>query len=75
MGAFYGRKIINGEMNPKTGETWKMEDVREFWKKDVSKYLEEHTKPQKKGLEQLLFLQGENKGKSCKNEKKRRIRK
>lgn len=45
MGAFYGRKIINGEMNPKTGETWKMEDVREFWKKDVSKYLEEHTKP------------------------------
>ena len=31
MGAFYGRKILSGEVNPKTCESWKLEDVPSFW--------------------------------------------
>ena len=32
MGAFYGDKIQKGEINPRTGEAWKIEDVGSFWR-------------------------------------------
>lgn len=40
MGEFYGRKIRNGEINKKTGEAWKLEDVSTYWKPRVEKWLE-----------------------------------
>ena len=42
MGEFYGRKIRGGEINLKTGEAWKLEDVREYWKPRVTQWLEEN---------------------------------
>ena len=42
MGAFYGTKIKNSEINPKTGEAWKIEDVPKLWKKATLKWLEEN---------------------------------
>ena len=42
MGAFYGTKIKNGEINLKTGEAWKIEDVPKLWKKATLKWLEEN---------------------------------
>lgn len=42
MGAFYGTKIKSGEINPKTGEAWKIEDVPKLWKKATLKWLEEN---------------------------------
>ncbi len=43
MGAFYGTKIKSGEINPKTGEAWKIEDVPKLWKKATEKWLVENT--------------------------------
>lgn len=43
MGAFYGTKIKSGEINPKTGEAWKIEDVPKLWKKATLKWLEENS--------------------------------
>ncbi len=42
MDEFYGKKIRNGDMNPKTGEVWKLDDVRAYWKQRVVKWLEEN---------------------------------
>lgn len=42
MGAFYGTKILKGEINSKTGEPWKIEDVANFWRPRVIAWLEEH---------------------------------
>lgn len=42
MGAFYGTKIKSGEINPKTGEAWKIEDVPKLWKKATEKWLVEN---------------------------------
>ncbi len=39
MGAFYGNKIRAEEMNPKTGEVWKLEDVPSFWRKKTEEWL------------------------------------
>ena len=39
MGAFYGSKIRNGELNPKTGAAWGMEDVPILWKSKTEKWL------------------------------------
>ncbi len=39
MGAFYGNKIRAEEMNPKTGEAWKLEDVPSFWKSKTKQWL------------------------------------
>lgn len=39
MGAFYGGKIRRGEMNPKTGKAWVLEDVPAFWKKKTDNWL------------------------------------
>lgn len=43
MGAFYGRKIKNGEINPKTGAAWVIGDVPKLWRAATIKWLSEHT--------------------------------
>ncbi len=42
MGAFYGSKILDGEINPKTGEAWKLEDVPSFWRKKTESWLDQN---------------------------------
>lgn len=42
MGRFYGTKIKNAEINPKTGETWKLDDVPALWKNVTQKWLNEN---------------------------------
>ncbi len=39
---FYGTKIKNGTINPKTGEAWKLEDVPTRWRADVEAWLAEN---------------------------------
>jgi hypothetical protein len=43
MGEFYGKKILRGEINRKTGEAWTIDDVPRLWKTRTIKWLEEHT--------------------------------
>ena len=40
MAAFYGTKIKNGEINPKTGAAWVIGDVPRFWRPKVEQWLE-----------------------------------
>ena len=40
MGAFYGKKIRDKEINPRTGEAWKLEDVPSLWRKKTEGWLE-----------------------------------
>ena len=42
MGRFYGIKIKNAEINPKTGEVWKLDDVPALWKNATQKWLNEN---------------------------------
>ena len=42
MGAFYGNKIKNKELNPKTGAVWTLEDVPSFWRKKTNKWPEDN---------------------------------
>lgn len=42
MGAFYGNKIRNNEMNPKTGTAWKLQDVPSLWKIKTEKWLSDN---------------------------------
>lgn len=42
MGEFYGKKIVSGEINPKTGEAWTIDDVPRLWKKKTQQWIEEH---------------------------------
>ncbi len=42
MGAFYGTKIKNADINPKTGKAWKLEDVPVFWKNATEKWLKDN---------------------------------
>lgn len=39
MGKFYGVKIRNGEINPRTGAAWVLEDVPKLWRKVTEKWL------------------------------------
>ena len=39
MGTFYGQKIRNKEVNPRTGESWKLADVPSLWKKKTEEWL------------------------------------
>ncbi len=39
MGAFYGNKIKNKEINSKTGMLWTLEDVPAFWKTKTKEWL------------------------------------
>lgn len=43
MGRFYGTKIKNAEINSKTGEAWKLDDVPALWKNATQKWLNENT--------------------------------
>lgn len=40
MGAFYGKKILSGEINPGTGKAWALEDVPPYWKKKTAEWME-----------------------------------
>lgn len=40
MARFYGTKILTGEINPKTGEAWTIEDVPRLWKNATAAWLE-----------------------------------
>ncbi len=42
MGAFYGSKIRNGEINPKTGDAWKLADVPTFWRAKTENWLKDN---------------------------------
>lgn len=42
MGAFYGKKIKNGVINPKTGLVWTIEDVPTHWVEATETWLREH---------------------------------
>lgn len=39
MGAFYGNKIKNMEINQKTGKAWMLEDVPSFWREKTEQCL------------------------------------
>ena len=39
MGRFYGTKIKNAEINPKTEEAWTIEDVPRLWRKATAAWL------------------------------------
>ncbi len=41
MGAFYGTKIKNADINPKTGKAWTLKDVPAFWQAKVKTWLKE----------------------------------
>ena len=42
MGEFYGKKILNGEINPKTGQPWTINDVPKYWRAKTQAWLDEH---------------------------------
>lgn len=42
MGKFYGVKIKNEEINPKTGKAWTIEDVPKLWRNATQKWLDEN---------------------------------
>lgn len=43
MAAFYGTKIINEEINPKTGDPWVIGNVPKLWRNKTQKWIEENT--------------------------------
>lgn len=43
MAAFYGTKIKNHEINPKTGSAWVIEDVPKFYRAKTQAWLDENT--------------------------------
>lgn len=43
VGAFYGRKIMNGERNIKTGESWKLTDVPSLWRGKTEAWLNQQS--------------------------------
>lgn len=40
MEVFYGNKIKNREIHPKTGKIWKLADVPIFWRNKTNSWLE-----------------------------------
>ena len=42
MARFYGTKILNGEINPKTGAAWVLADVPRLWRSATAAWIEEH---------------------------------
>ncbi len=42
MGAFYGNKIMSGEINQKTGNVWTLEDVPALWRSRTAAWLAEN---------------------------------
>lgn len=45
MAEFYGTKIINKEINPKTGNPWTIDDVPSFWRAATQKWVDDHSVP------------------------------
>ncbi len=43
MGMFYGKKILRGEINRKTGMAWIIDDVPSLWRKRTEDWLAENT--------------------------------
>ena len=43
MARFYGTKILHGEINPKTGEAWTIEDVPKLWRNATAAWLNNNT--------------------------------
>lgn len=43
MAYFYGYRIVNGIINPKTGEPWNINDVPSRWVGPTQTWIEEHT--------------------------------
>lgn len=41
MGKFYGEKILDGMINPKTGKAWTIKDVPDYWRKKTQEWMEE----------------------------------
>ena len=41
MGRFYGMKILNEAVNPKTGRAWAIGDVPAYWRPATAAWLEE----------------------------------
>lgn len=39
MAKFYGLKILNQEINAKTGEPWQITDVPKYWRSRVEEWL------------------------------------
>lgn len=39
MGAFYGNKIKNKEINLKSGKAWVIEEVPSFWREKTEQWL------------------------------------
>jgi len=42
MAKIYYRKILSGDINPSTGETWSINDVPERWRAEVQAMLDSH---------------------------------
>ncbi len=42
MGGFYGSKIVNKEINAKTGKAWTIKDVPAYWIKKTQEWMEEN---------------------------------
>lgn len=42
MGVFYGKKIVNGNINPKTGSAWAIGDVPALWKDKTQVWIAEN---------------------------------
>ena len=42
MAAFYGTKILHGEINPKTEEAWVINDVPKLWRTATTTWLNNH---------------------------------
>lgn len=39
MGAFYGSKIVNREINVKTGKAWTIKDVPVYWTEKTENWI------------------------------------
>lgn len=42
MGEWYGKKILNKVINPKTDRAWVIDDVPKLWKPRTIAWLEQH---------------------------------
>ncbi len=42
MARFYGTKILNGDINPKTGVAWTIDDVPRLWRNATATWIAEH---------------------------------
>lgn len=43
MGKFYGTKILNGEINSRTGAAWVIDDVPKLWRNATAMWLSQNS--------------------------------